>query len=331
MLDYLAGAAKIRFVVTIMIEEFDTIFKCYENGGSEVGCYKIELEKKLMGHSKSVQGLVVLDSKIWSASSSGKIRVHDASDYTCVTEIDTKDTRPYCIGLLREYVFVGFAKSIKIFDKSFQEVKELPEFAISFLAVGNIMWVGSEERIKLISADSLTVEEELSLPKGYFALSLAHVPSQGVVWVGCTYGDIVVISTETHEVVKQFNTSRKNIDALAVYNGRAETAQVWAGAGDSSIYVFDCKSYEKIAQLRDANMLSVYYITSFDNLVWSCSRDSNIRIWDPEKLCRLAILEDYHSDAVSRVTFYKNDDKCYAWTSSYDKSLCVWKVDLQKK
>lgn len=35
--------------------------------------------------------------------------------------------------------------------QNFELVAEIPEFAISFLAVDDTMWVGSEGRIKIIS------------------------------------------------------------------------------------------------------------------------------------------------------------------------------------
>lgn len=79
MLDYLAGAAKIKFVITIMIEEFDTIYKVKKckyyramliNVQSEIeeestaGAYKIGIVNKLVCHSKSVQGLVPVDNNV---------------------------------------------------------------------------------------------------------------------------------------------------------------------------------------------------------------------------------------------------------------------------
>jgi len=334
MLDILAGAGKIRFLVTIMLEDFDTIFEARRqlDTGHNIAGYSIGLANKLIGHTKSVQALITVDNHIWSASSSGVIRVYDTSNYNCVTEIDTKETRPYCLGLIHDKIFVGFANVIKVYSKTFELIKELKEFAVCFLEVDGRMWVGSEERIKVINPDTFKVEQDIPLPKGHFALSMSFVPAFSNVWVGCTYGNIIIINTKEYEIVRQCNTSKKNIDALCAYNGTRDMVFMWAGTGDGAIYIFNCKNYEAVVQLRDQNMMSVYHIASFGRTIWTCSRDARIRLWDPEKLQRLALLDDCHSDAVSRVAFHQSaDERWHAWTSSFDKSICVWRIDVPKK
>jgi hypothetical protein len=332
MLDILAGAGKIRFVVTIMLEEFDTIFQNRaESVETAHGIYEIGLVYKLVGHSKSVQGLVAVGDQIWSASSSGIIRVNSATDYKCITQIDTNNTRPFTLGTMHDYVFVGFANATKIYNTNFELVHELPDFSLAFLPVENWLWFASEQQIKILNMETFTVDGCIPLPKGLFALSLTYCIATGTVWVGCTNGHIVVINTKTYEIVKQLTTTKKNVDAVTVYNGERGTVQIWAGTGDGVIYVFNSKTYEVISQLRDANMMSVMCLASFGSTIWSCSRDSNIRIWDPEKLHRMSILDDYHTDAVTRVVFHLSNNHWFAWTSSLDKSVCVWSIALHKK
>lgn len=46
---------------------------------------------------------------------------------------------------------------------------------------------------------------------------------------------------QTYEIIKSLNTSKKNVDALTVYNGERGTIQVWVGTGEGVIYVFNAK------------------------------------------------------------------------------------------
>jgi len=158
-------------------------------------------------------------------------------------------------------------------------------------------------------------------------MSLCTDSTGKYVWSGTTDKSIFihVWNAETGTVAKEITEGhKKKVNAYTVVEDT-----IWSAGDDNIICVWNCKTFSLLKQLN-GHQGAVYGIVTCGDYVRSCGWDTTIRIWDTmsyETVCELA---DYHSDCVSStIQLTHREDKgykCYAWTSSWDKSICVFKV-----
>lgn len=341
MMELMAGAGKIKLIVTLLIEEQEHIFNtsptsCITNTiGQDI---KVSFLYKIVGgYKKTIQGISILEDSdqnkyIWTADSSGLVKITNSSTYAPEKEFDTNLGRIHTMTSVRDHAWIASSQSVSVWDRSGTLVKEFPGLYASITAVYSHgecrIWAGTDQKISIFSSSSLELVQEIEIP-AQFIVSITEIfGDSNQVWVGGLNGSIYIFDKTTGAEIKKISTpARRNITCLT-FHKYMDKGNVWAGSEDKQIFVIDPIDYTIIKTISDGEMLLINSLKSISNTVWSCSRDHTIRIWDSKSFQLIGQLEDYHTDAVTDAVLIYNSRKLRweLWSASYDKSLCIWGV-----
>jgi len=140
-------------------------------------------------------------------------------------------------------------------------------------------------------------------------------------------GSILVFDTLTNELVKEVQGAHKK----KINQFHARDQHVWTASDDGTIGIWKKDPVELVKRI-ETNSGKVKSLSTIDDLVFCCSWDTTIRVYldTYELACEL---KNQHTDAVSHVLFYSSTQKkkLYAWSSSYDGSVCIWYMPDTKK
>eukprot|EP01132_Coremiostelium_polycephalum_P004542 gene4542-5658_t len=350
MMELMAGAGKIKLIVTLLLEEQEHIFNNI-NSPITKGDIKVSFIYKLGGYKKTLQGITMVennDSKsIWTADSGGVLKIYNSDTYETEKEMDTNLGRIFTMTSVKDRAWIASSNSVSVWNKCGSLIKEFPGFHVCLTPVFSNgdprIWAGTEEKITIFSATNLEIYQTIPIP-GQFIVSIAEIPPTvsdvnnhmiggtdmehlQQVWVGATNGFIYVFDKNTGDKIKEFRTpARRNITCLTFHRGK-----VWVGSEDKLIFVIDPETYTVVQTVSDPELLLINSLKSISNSVWSCSRDSSIRMWDSKNYGIIASLDDYHTDAVTDAILNYNSRKLRwdLWSASFDKSVCIWSVNSE--
>jgi WD40 repeat protein len=286
------------------------------------------LNAKLFGHQKSIQCLATgfQDEEIWSCDSNGDIRVWNTETGSFVREIDSKQGRLFTMSRISDtQICTASQKSLKIWDMEKHElIKEIVGFAYCAIGVGPSLWIGCENKIAVYSLSNFSQLQEIPVQNNV-VMALCWDLKRKHVWGGTTdkRKPIFVWSTETNLMVQEIDISvghKKKVNAFALAGDR-----MWSAGDDSSVCVWDCQNFMLLKRL-EGHEGAVYGLAWFGDFVWSCGWDTTIRLWNTQTLCLSWEIRDVHNDCVSSIQSVWNIKKKHwqAWTSSWDKSICVF-------
>jgi len=340
MMELMAGAGKIKMIVTLLIEEQDHIFNnintpiVFTNNNSEM---KVSFIHKLGGYKKTLQGICIVEDSesksIWTADSGGVLKIFQADTYAIEKEMDTNLGRIHSMTSIGEYAWIASSQSVSVWNKKGEMVKEFPGFHVSLAPVYSHgecrIWAGTEQKITIFSSVSLEVVQTIDIP-GQFLVSITEIfGDSNQVWAGATNGVIYIFDKSTGAELKQLRTpARRNITCLTFHRYN-DAGKVWAGSEDRLIFVIDPQSHEIIQTISHPDLLLINSLKSISNSVWSCSRDSSIRIWDSRNFTLVASLDEFHTDAITDAVLTWNSRKLRweLWSASFDKTVCIWYIN----
>jgi len=78
--------------------------------------------------------------------------------------------------------------------------------------------------------------------------------------------------------------------------------------------------------IPNAHPGEVLCLASFGSHVWSGGLDQAIRVWESSTLELLHTLDGSHTDGICGLISWSARNRCLAWSSSLDSSLCVWET-----
>jgi len=158
-------------------------------------------------------------------------------------------------------------------------------------------------------------------------MSLCPDSTGKYLWSGTTDKSIFihVWNTQTCELARELSHGhKKKVNSFCVVGER-----IWSSGDDNIICVWDTKTFDLLQQLK-GHQGAIYGLISFGDYVWSCGWDTAIRVWDTLSFETVSELTDYHSDCISSVQPIRKLSKTFAWTGSWDKSICVFQVNEKR-
>eukprot|EP01133_Synstelium_polycarpum_P009774 gene9774-11413_t len=340
MMELMAGAGKIKLLVTLLVEEQDHIFN-HMNDDMTHGDIKVAFVYKLGGYKKTCQGIAIMEDSesrsIWTADSAGTLRIYNAETYETEREMDSKLGRIFTMTSLRDRAWIASSTSVSVWTRAGVMVKEFPGFHVSLAPVyshGELqIWAGTEQKITVFSSVSLEIVQTIALPPGQFIVSIAEIyGDSNQVWAGATNGTIYVFDKTTGAVLHEIKTpARRNITCLTYHAYMGVEGRVWAGSEDKMVFIIDPTDYSVTQTIQNNEMLMLNALKSVSNSIWSCSRDSVIRMWDSATYECKGQLDTFHTDAVIDAVFSWNSRKLRweFWSASFDKTVCIWSVSAE--
>ncbi|EGC37252.1 hypothetical protein DICPUDRAFT_150164 [Dictyostelium purpureum] len=338
MMELMAGAGKIKLIVTLLIEEQDHVFSNL-NPSVTKGDMKVSfLYKMVGGFNKTCQGISIVEDaeskSIWTANSAGIIKIFNSENYTTEKEWDSNLGRIHTMTSIKDHAWIATSQSVSLWNKSGTLVKEFPGLHASLTPVKSEngeyrIWAGTDQKITIFSCDTLEVVQTISIPN-QFIVSIAEIHGESnQVWVGGVNGCIYIFDKNTGEEIRKLETPAKRNITCLTYHRYNDNGKVWAGSEDRLIFVIDPTDFSIVKTISHPDLLLINSLKSISNSVWSCSRDSTIRIWDSTTFQLIGSLEDYHTDAViDAVLNYNNRNLRWEfWSASFDKTVCVWIVN----
>ncbi|GAM18456.1 hypothetical protein SAMD00019534_016310, partial [Acytostelium subglobosum LB1] len=348
MMELMAGAGKIKLLITLMLEEQTHIYGDDINDAvsTSTGDMQVAFNYKIGGYRKTCQAVSIMngsssgDAKlVWTVDSGGTVRIYNADTYATIREFDVlvpnSGARIFSMIIVKDQAWISSSSGISVWNKD--SVRDetggrFPGLHTSLTAVyshGELrIWAGSEQKITIISTSTSEVVQTIDLP-GQFIVSLTEIfGDSDQVWAGANNGLINIFNKTTGELINQLKTpASRNISCLLCH-AYMEESMVWAGSEDKTIFIIDPRTTQIVNSITHPEMLMIHSLKSIANSIWSCSRDSSIRIWDPRSNECKGVLDQYHTDAVTDGVFtYNNKNQRWEfWSASYDKSICIWTV-----
>eukprot|EP01119_Soliformovum_irregulare_P009434 TRINITY_DN2274_c0_g1_i1.p1 TRINITY_DN2274_c0_g1~~TRINITY_DN2274_c0_g1_i1.p1 ORF type:complete len:1305 (+),score=383.43 TRINITY_DN2274_c0_g1_i1:1367-5281(+) len=142
-----------------------------------------------------------------------------------------------------------------------------------------------------------------------------------MIWSGA--GDSIRVYDPQGKILKMVKIEKKTVVKSMIPVKTGSALQVWAGAADNNIYIFDCSTYEFVKTLT-AHHASVKTMLQVENgTVWSASTDGCVSIWDPTTYTRLKQIQ-CHTRAINALccvagrTWSASDDQTIRVTDSTD-------------
>jgi len=343
----LLDSNKINDIMSIMIENAETIYPEYFNGGT--GAWANWVSKRY-GHEKSIQALAVgyEGSEVWSSDSRGKIVVWGAENYALKEEFNSEQhTITATLSPAPHHViWMGGVMSIKIWDaKTYTSLHEIQGGAFCFAEIQGKIWAASEEGIRIINATTYEVEEVVKMER-LLVKAVCLGPDKKSVWVATTHREIFIhiCDVETHNIVKEIsNGHTKAVNAFTCFGN-----EVWS-AGNDHICIWSTE-HTLLKTITAGHSGAVLGAKQFGNHVWTVGWDTTIRIWEVRIVSTAASLvdgdgtnstkrefktyrpvftiEDVHNDCVGSIEFvFDRSRQCWkVWTGSFDKAVCVFGI-----
>ncbi|KAM9958717.1 hypothetical protein ACTFIW_012306 [Dictyostelium discoideum] len=339
MMELMAGAGKIKLIVTLLIEEQEHVFNNL-NATITKGEMKVSFVNKIVGNKKTCQGISIIEDgeskSIWTADSAGIIKVFNADNYVTEREWDSNLGRIHTMTSVRDHAWIASSQSVSLWNKAGNLVKEFPGFHVSLTPVYSHgeyrIWAGTDQKITIFSSNTLEIVQTISIP-GQFIVSITEIFGESnQVWVGATGGQIIIFDKTTGEEIRKLSTPAKRNITCLTFHKYMDKGKVWAGSEDKLIFVIDpFDDYSIVQTVSHPDLLLINTLKSISKSVWSCSRDSSIRIWDSNSFELLGSLDDYHTDAVidAILTYNNRKMRWEFWTASFDKSVCIWCVSSE--
>ncbi|EGG20645.1 RhoGAP domain-containing protein [Cavenderia fasciculata] len=249
------------------------------------GAGKIKL--LLCGYKKTVQGIAIVEgtaetaASIWTADSGGQLRIFNSETYEKERDIDSGLGRVFTMVSVRDHAWIASSSGVSVWDRSGSVVKEFPGFHVSLAPV----YSHGELRVWAGTEQKITV----------FSAS----------------GPVLEVA-QTIELPGQF------IVSIAEIYGPAN--QVWAGATNGIIFVFDKTTGAQIRELRTPARRNITCLTYHNGRVWAGSEDKMIFVIDPTDFAIIHTIQD--NEMLMLNTFKPIASSI--WTCSRDSAIRIF-------
>ncbi|MEO1216547.1 MAG: hypothetical protein AAFY45_23640 [Bacteroidota bacterium] len=237
----------------------------------------------LEGHSKSVNGLIELQSTLMSGALDGNINVYDKASGALLKTYD--DHKKGINGLKvsddGQYVFTYGQKRMAVQRNAEGEIiKELKSDArhqsVKVISSDNsyILIAGVGNKVRKFSLASFEMIKEMEI--GQVAINRA-IEAKGLLWILDYSGEVFQLSAERWELKKEHKLKRKGVMGMCYAPGRNEIAIT----ADKAVIILDADTLEE-KQVLTSEAKGNY------GLSWSpdektlalASADKRIRIWE---------------------------------------------------
>eukprot|EP00007_Cunea_sp_BSH-02190019_P002365 CAMPEP_0174233482 /NCGR_PEP_ID=MMETSP0417-20130205/3505_1 /TAXON_ID=242541 /ORGANISM="Mayorella sp, Strain BSH-02190019" /LENGTH=1143 /DNA_ID=CAMNT_0015311699 /DNA_START=85 /DNA_END=3516 /DNA_ORIENTATION=+ len=286
---------------------------------------------KFLGHVKSTQCIAssVRHTLVWSADSSGLLRVWDAQAFKLLRNIETKQRNVLSLvasPLVDEHVWVNSPQSLQVWNtrtgEMVKQVSAEPSFSGVIVEEDTTYWSAGPSSINIFDLKTYQVVQSIPTGRSLF-LAMSRVGEKHI-WGGTTDRSIIVFDIRTFTEVKTIeNAHGAKISSLV----DAGNGFVWSASDSTTINVWNASNFE-LYKTFDAHKNKLLSLCRINARIWSCSWDQTIQLWDAETCDHLGQLRGYNNDAVTNACFVfnENERKWHSWTSSMDRSVCVWSM-----
>eukprot|EP00013_Stygamoeba_regulata_P008492 CAMPEP_0177673250 /NCGR_PEP_ID=MMETSP0447-20121125/25831_1 /TAXON_ID=0 /ORGANISM="Stygamoeba regulata, Strain BSH-02190019" /LENGTH=1137 /DNA_ID=CAMNT_0019181085 /DNA_START=487 /DNA_END=3900 /DNA_ORIENTATION=+ len=285
--------------------------------------------KSIVGHQRSLQCLAEFKGTVWSADSTGLIRVWNPVSYTQSFAADT------CVGStivsmlpVGNNMWCACESGLCILNEKGELIKKAGGACFSLLcqypksaSVPQSIWVGMLNSIRIYDSESFLLNTELPSPdlelKGFTALAQVG----DTIWSGCGVHIYVWDTANNQRLTKKIVAPGK-IQCMASTEG-----VVWTGSDDQTIRVWRTSTFECV-HVIEAHQGPVKNLLAFGPFFWSCSWDKTVKAWDTKSYKPIAHIADLHEDTISAIlVVWSNKTQSWClWTGSYDRTISVSRI-----
>eukprot|EP01130_Rhizamoeba_saxonica_P011709 TRINITY_DN4871_c0_g1_i1.p1 TRINITY_DN4871_c0_g1~~TRINITY_DN4871_c0_g1_i1.p1 ORF type:complete len:409 (-),score=91.11 TRINITY_DN4871_c0_g1_i1:691-1917(-) len=312
-------------LVEWLIDFYPTLYEKYDL----VKARDPYLQRKLVGHERSVIGLLEYKNHVMSCDSNGELRIFNRLDYSLVRTI-TSGTKMYVSPILHKgYVYGVHIDRLKIWnaDHIINPDRELDVHDLVLdgmiggcCSVGEDVWVIGEKLSIINDQFEVQVLKEFS-NLGRLATVIQVINDD--VWL--INQDNVIEIWDTTEKISKYKIEEV-IDGHANHIKKCGN-YVWITGetrGIGHIWIIDPEN-NTLKETLSKHGGEVYYVEQIGNSVWSVSWDCNIYSWDVETLAFKCEIPNLHVDAIQTLlSFIKEAGNGYqVWTGSCDRSINV--------
>jgi len=280
------------------------------------------LRRKFIAHPKSASCIVPSSDRehMYSADKDGNICRWSCQELELDAEFSVNEKLVFSMLSVDGHLWVAASTSLTVWNEHTlaqeHRLTTLPCFSL-VLFRGEV-WAACGDAVRRYNVAAALLHEQPTEGKTF----LCCTDVDDVVWMGSSERSIVVFTPDGTKSASIDDAHTGKVNCLTVVR-----ATVWSASDDTTICVWDKTTLERL-RLINAHEGRIYSMSLFGNHLWSCSWDCTIRIWNTGNFSLAAQVAGYTQDAVSCVVPHRNPatHMWYAWSTSVDRSVCVWWV-----
>ncbi|KAL6066742.1 LRR receptor-like serine/threonine-protein kinase ERECTA [Balamuthia mandrillaris] len=206
----------------------------------------------------------------------------------------------------------------------------------AMLLVDNDVWCGSlSGKVYVWDTQTFACKMVSEVGKDKAVIAIAHDPVRNYVWTSASC-DIIRWNASTFQQVDRIPDAHQRSITSMIFVSRSDEGapkqgedaaadEMWTGGLDCTIKVWSSSDAGLITTLAK-HTRKVYCLAQFDsNYVLSGSWDKSIISWNVHSKEAKQVLKGKHEDAVTLLKVFPcKDGKRRVWSSSWDKTVCVW-------
>ncbi|MBD3230659.1 MAG: hypothetical protein GF329_20940 [Candidatus Lokiarchaeota archaeon] len=274
--------------------------------------------KKLVGHTETVEDVVIDEDVIITSSRDKTIRIWNKDTWECETILKGHEDRIISLAINESYIVSGSQdKTIRIWNRSTGKCEHVLEGHD-----GGVNDIDIQDGLIVSGSDDTTVKlwdinsgKLLKTFNGHQRI-VSRVRIRGNHIFSASWDHFVKTwDIETEECIESYEIHFDAIDAMDV---NKDATLIITGDQSSVINVWDRASREVLQTLRGHNHFIMDLLIK-GGVIYSCSQDRSVILWDLKSGTILKKLEG-HIDAVMNVDKYKN----LIASASADGTIRIW-------
>eukprot|EP01105_Mastigella_eilhardi_P024983 TRINITY_DN6642_c0_g1_i1.p1 TRINITY_DN6642_c0_g1~~TRINITY_DN6642_c0_g1_i1.p1 ORF type:complete len:971 (-),score=246.07 TRINITY_DN6642_c0_g1_i1:60-2945(-) len=322
------NSKRVNRIISLLIKHYESVFTDPQPN---------RLVQRKISFMHSVQCMVGAEDTVWCTDSNGVCFIFSTKNVKLTKMFDSQQSRIYSLvyaaNQAHKCMWAASATSVAVWD----EETELARFdtqqpdkqpdkqtPLQLLLVDDRTVLGAgDHTIQLWDRGTLDFRE--ALPFDGSALCVTQESSH--LWIGCADGSVHVLENSTCESVRVLSRAIAGGGICAITVDRANM-RVWAAANDPPVIcVWDAKTFDLCKELTWPGMGNTLAMHAIGDMVWTANADSKgIRVWNGKDFKLDSTLNTYAQQHTTFVlpVWNKRKKAWQVWTSSGDKSLCVW-------
>eukprot|EP01102_Stenamoeba_stenopodia_P021465 TRINITY_DN864_c0_g1_i2.p1 TRINITY_DN864_c0_g1~~TRINITY_DN864_c0_g1_i2.p1 ORF type:complete len:610 (+),score=140.59 TRINITY_DN864_c0_g1_i2:935-2764(+) len=319
--------AKATKVLAFCIIEHETIFANATNDEEYDGLLPPVFTKKLVGHKAAIQVVACTGNfqRVWTCDHLGDIRVWDVEQGSWISTYKTNRGMIFAALAVNNQMWVATANCILILNaETGAQEKEIAGAVFSLNRIGGTIYAGGVGSISVIDIAKEKIENQLTFggKAKIKTADLTLLDDNQLLWYSVERS-INIYDLKANKFLKCISDAHaKKVTSLLTVR-----EYVWSGSDEGVIRIWNIENFSCLHEI-EAHQSAVLNLSLFGTHVWSASQDSTIKVWDTSTFSRIIDLRGFHTDGVLAVVPVWNTEKtkCWAWSGSYDASLCIWET-----
>jgi len=295
-----------------------------------------DLAKQYLGHKDGIYALAV-DEKLdffISAGADGWVAKHSFAPDQASVLVAKLPSTIYALAYDREkkHLFVGQNNDgIQLLDLECN--KQIGSIALgkhrifAIKQLGDHILVGlSDGRLLVIAQKNLRISHQIKLgTQALRCIALCHT-DQHMLAVGCSGGQIHLLSADNFEVKKSFLGHEKSVFSLQF---NPYTNELVSCGLDAQLKIWSISGFEQtLVEVIVAHQFTINHVVFHTNKPYfaTCSKDKTVKLWNAQTYQLLKVLEQSpqigHRNSVNALAWHNEKD----WLVSCgdDRQICLW-------